>query len=245
MFCTQCGTRIRNAEICRCGAVVSADKQKSPITNSIRGGKLIFGILGVLLFATSAGLVFAKILALSNPATRARTGLSATGIGPIHGIDFLNFSYPSQCWKQYRNSGISKLIRTTNGQWKKGSGSGELYFGVVGNTVIYGDLNSDGRDEAVIHVACGYTTVTTAYEEIFVFGAPTNKPQLWAKFSTMDLSQDFVWRINKVQIVGGDLQISYTEGGSHAQPAWDTIATFRWNGTQFIRTGIARQPFSS
>jgi len=225
--------------------VVSVDKQEPQLKSSIRGGKLIFGILGILLFVTSAGLVFAKILELSNPVTRARTGLSTTGIGPIHGIDFLNFSYPSQCWKQYKNTGISKLIRTTNGQWKKGSGNDELYFGVVNNTVIYGDLNSDGRDEAVIHVACGYTVVTTAYEEVFVFGAVANKPQLWAKFSTLDLSKDFVWRISNMQIVGGDLQISYIEGGSHAQPAWNTIATFRWNGNQFIRIGVTRQPFSS
>jgi murein DD-endopeptidase MepM/ murein hydrolase activator NlpD len=180
----------------------------------------------------------------ANLASGGTTGMATREVSDIHGVAFLNFDYPSDCWKDYPNSGFDRIIHVANGEWKKGAGVEEIYFGIVSNEVVYGDLNGDGQDEAVVHTACGFTAGNAWYDEVFVFAVSGGAPKLLTKLTPSDWSQDawgIMWRVTDVQVNNGQLVITYLVGGSHAQPAWIATARFQWNGGGFVRTGLDRK----
>jgi hypothetical protein len=165
--------------------------------------------------------------------------------GGIRGVDFNNTDYPSDCSKVYSNSGFPDVIHVVNGNWKHGSGGDAVFFG--NNPPIYGDVNGDGRDEAVVHTSCGLAVSTEAHDEIFVFGMATFRPKLLAKLSALDLgapSHDFAWTFTDVQVKNGQLVVGYLTGGPRAQPAWEVTARFKVIGGRLVRTGSDKKPFN-
>jgi hypothetical protein len=175
---------------------------------------------------------------------RAGSGTPAGNGREIRRVDFRNFNYVSDCWKTYSNAGFNQIIHVSNGEWKHGSGSDEIYF--APDKAIYGDINGDGRDEAVVRTSCGSESYTGHHDEVFVFGVAAGSPKLLVRLSSSDLSgpsSDFVWGVSNVKIINQQLLVNYLAGGPRAQPAWDATAKFKWNGVRFVRTGINRKPF--
>jgi len=109
----------------------------------------------------------------------------------IRGVDFRNFDYPFDCKEKFGEGdacdlGFDKVIRVSDGEWMKG-GSDEtpeiLHFRI--GKIIYGDLQGDGRDEAVVVVGYGGQWNWEA-SRIYVFAMSSNGPQLLAQLLSSD-----------------------------------------------------------
>src|SRR5215471_2214150 len=88
----------------------------------------------------------------------------------IHGIDFRNFTYRPNCfWGD--PSGLPP-IRVKNGSFDSKDKDG-VKFDVT--SVVYGDLNSDGMDEAVVLTECN-TGGTLWWHEGFIYTMQNGKP---------------------------------------------------------------------
>jgi hypothetical protein len=172
---------------------------------------------------------------------------SAEGSGTNNGtwsVDFLNFSYPSACWRNWPNSGFSRVIHVSDGKWEHGAGSGQIYFGA--DKPIYTDLTRDGREEAVVVTDCAFTSSDTWSTEVLVFGMVSGKPRLLTTLKPSDWdvpSWGIAWEVKKVRVENGEIAVSYLSGGYHAQPAWVATAFFRRNGSRFVRARVDRKPF--
>jgi hypothetical protein len=189
------------------------------------------GILWILVFLGAALYCFGQV---------------QTTKTDIRSVNFLDFAYPSICWKFNKNSGFEKTIQVSKGEWRKGEGVEEIYF--QARKPIYGDLNGDGAEEAVVETNCGFEVSTSGETEVFIFGMIAGKPKLLGQLSWLDWKQD-AWgvpfAVKDVQIRHSQVLVTYILGGSHAQPAWIATAEFGWNGSHFVRTGISRKPFKS
>jgi hypothetical protein len=159
----------------------------------------------------------------------------------IRGVDFRNFDYPSDCWKNMGNS-FSKIIHASKGAWKKQQEGETDFFSV--EAVAY----DNGQDEAAVHTVCTGGT-NFGYNEVFVYTTSPGGPKLLGKLSPSDWGageedNGRQYQVSGVQFDKQGLAISFYAGGSHACPAWLDTARFRWNSTRFVRTTLDRKPFN-
>lgn len=83
----------------------------------------------------------------------------AAKFNSIQAVDFMNFSYRPSCAK--------KPIRVKDGVYERTNPSDRFLFKV--GSVVYGDLDGDGRDEAIVTTACN-TGGSGVFSEGFLFG---------------------------------------------------------------------------
>jgi len=168
-------------------------------------------------------------------------GVQGTGPSTIRDVDFQNFSYQSNCWKEV-DSGFGKVIRVTGGSWKNGlEGADSLSFGVI--KVFYGDVKGDGQVEAVVHTAC-LPPANWDYEELFVFEMSGGAPGLLTRLTPGEDIASHGPRYDVVRADGGELDVSYQANGEHgfgACPEWTVTERLRWNGNSFVSAGKSRE----
>jgi hypothetical protein len=173
-------------------------------------------------------------IALCSPASTAIAS-------DIRSVDFRNFSYESNCWKKV-DPGFGKVIRATEGSWKKGPlEAWNLSFEVV--KVFYGDVKGDGKVEAVVRTLC-QPPANWDYEELFVFEMSGATPKLLARLTPGEGLADHGPGYDVVKAGGGELDVSYQETGEKgfgACPEWTVTERFRWNGNRFVSTGQSRR----
>ncbi len=195
-------------------------------------------VLMLLPAFVSAISLFQKIGSGNNP-NQAFTQYDSSS---IKDVDFLNFTYPSSlCSKQI--AGIGTLVKVSKGEFQ----SDKVYFGLANNNVLYGDINGDGRDEAIVHVACGEFTANFGYSEIFIYAIKDGQAKLLAELNDEGMGRDLalyypkgdIWRItdNGVKVRNGNLSIARFEGGSHAAPEYIVTLNYHLNGTSLTLSG--------
>lgn len=238
--CPRCGSQLpQMAQFClHCGGQVSIPQAVPAVGTQSTAAprRSSAGLLAYLVMAgclAGAAFVYLAVNTFRSPS-----------IESIHSVRFSEFNFPSTCSAAYRDSGFDQVIRTSNGQWNRGTGADELFFNV--GKPLYGDLAGDGHDEAIVPTSCGYTAGSGWYQEIFIFGAPQGKAVLLARLSPADWGRDS-WRLTDggVQVAGQQVLVSYYAGGSHAKPAWIKTTRFEWKGNRFVRVGIDKKPFSA
>lgn len=103
--------------------------------------------------------------------------LAASAQSDIHSVDFKNFTYHPYCADE-----DTQTIRVKNGEYSKETQMDgyveHFYFNVF--DVSYGDLNGDGKDEAVILTVCN-TGGTGNFSEGFVYTMKAGKPTVFAE----------------------------------------------------------------
>ncbi|MFS8087082.1 MAG: hypothetical protein ACMG6H_15720, partial [Acidobacteriota bacterium] len=91
---------------------------------------------------------------------------SPNAVTDIRKVDFRNFNYHSSlCSKEYGRKGIRPAVRVSNGEFKNRN----VYFAVTDDKIIYADVTSDGREDAIVPVACGATGANFNLSEIYVY----------------------------------------------------------------------------
>src|SRR5437763_13846551 len=113
----------------------------------------------------SVYLIFISVVLLFSP---------AIGQVDIHSVDFKNFSYQPYC-----DGEEAQKLTTRSGEYSKETQmdgyADRIWFKVF--EVSYGDLNGDGRDEAVVLTTCN-TGGTGNFTEGFIYSMKAGKPSL-------------------------------------------------------------------
>lgn len=188
----------------------------------------------ILLF-TVAGLAQSKKPVKKTTQTKSE-------VTDIRRVDFLNFTYQSSlCSQDIR--GISKTVKVRKGNFD----NNEVYYGVVENKIIYGDVTGDGREEAIVHIGCGELAANFGLSEIFIYTLQNGRVILLAELDDKDMERDYnryhsngtLWRIvdDGVRVINALLIIERFSEGSHASPEYIVTLNYRLNGTRLALSG--------
>ena len=121
----------------------------------------------------------------------------------IRKVDFNNFTYNAFC---ANDEPID--IKVSGGKIEERSGDDYLRFNV--QSINYGDLNNDGRDEAVVITVCNMGG-TGQFSEGYIFSTKNNKPVLTGRIAGGDRASG---GLVSAKIENGLLIVeSYEEGG--------------------------------
>jgi hypothetical protein len=160
----------------------------------------------------------------------------------IRSVDFRNAEYPSGCSGLIRDPRFSAVIDVKNGEWETGPNASDAYFSV--NHVFYDDVDGDGRAEAIVTTVCSIYGANYWETEVYVFQLVDGQPRLVQRLSSNDwYGPEGGYRVAAVGVLRHEIRVSYFAGGSHAQPAWEITAEFRWNGNRFVRAHTDRRAF--
>jgi hypothetical protein len=156
----------------------------------------------------------------------------------IREVDFRNFRYPTSCSEDPR---FPPVIPVKDGGWEKGKlGEDQISYSV--RPPVFGHLLGTTDEQAVIDADCSLGNGDT--EEIFIYGMANGQVKLIQRLTDTD------WAPNRdafdetgVTIRNNHLEVTYTSGGSHAQPKWTVSRTMTWNGHKFVPGPVTRKPY--
>ncbi len=114
-------------------------------------------------------------------------GQNKKNISDIKKIDFMNYTYSTSITKQF---GWNKAVKVKNGEFsnRKSEGEDSFYFGVK---VLYGDINHDLIDEAIIIESCGMDSYDWSSTEILIYALKNGKPMILSKLTEKMIENDY------------------------------------------------------
>jgi hypothetical protein len=167
--------------------------------------------------------------------------------GGIRGIDFLNHEYsPTLCQREYGKDGIGRKVILKNGEFK----IKDVYYEISGKKIIYGDLNNDGDEDAVIWISCGVTTYSYCQNEVLVYTLKDGKEKLLANIDDDKMNRDYKkyyksskdnlgLAIESLKVSNNKLIIEKYSEGPECCPEHLTKLEYKWNGSLFV---LANKP---
>ena len=151
------------------------------------------------------------------------------GTSNIRAVDFQNFSYRPTC------SYDAKPLRTHNGEYTRARGDDKIFFKI--KDPKYGDLNGDGKDEAVVTSVCN-TGGTGNFTEGFVYTMRGGRPILLTRIEGGDRA---FGGIDDARIEQGLLLVERyapdESGGGACCPKYIETTKYRWNGQRLVQIG--------
>lgn len=149
--------------------------------------------------------------------------LAAAPAGDIHKTDFRSYTYRPSC-ADFESSEANVPVTVAGGRFegKPGTDLEGTYFEI--QEVVYGDLNGDGQDEAVVRTICN-TGGTGQFDEGFVFGMKDGKPALLGRIPGGDRASGGV---RCVRFEGGALTVERVGNDSGAARGIDFVDTETW-----------------
>lgn len=165
----------------------------------------------------------------------------------IKKVDFLNFTYSSPlCSQEFGARGIGKIVRVSKGEFKNKS----VYYSVGENKVVYGDVNGDGQEDAIVPISCGATTANFSRSEVHVFTLKDGRPTPLAAMSDKSFERDYrryypdmesYWGMSgndkDIKVNNGNLEIEVLTDGPHAAPKYTVTLQYHLTGASFQLTG--------
>jgi hypothetical protein len=165
----------------------------------------------------------------------------------IRRVDFLNFTYQSSVCSKEIGGGIGRTVKIRKGEFE----NSEVYYGVVGNKIIYSDVTGDGREDAIVRIVCGLYVANYGLSEIFVYTMKNGRATLVAKLDNNDMWRDYehyypngtlwsiIWsnRNNGIEIRKGHVIIKTFAEGSHAEPDYIVSLDYELSGAKFALNG--------
>lgn len=149
----------------------------------------------------------------------------------IRRTDFKNFTYRPDCLGEDQ-SGKREAVRVRNGSYQRRSGDDQVYFEVLG--VVYGDLNGDGQEEAVVRTLCN-TGGTGQFTDGIIFTVQQGRPVPIGTLGTGDRADG---GIHDVKLENGLLKVSrYGGTGGACCPDFIETYTFRLSGGKLVAVG--------
>lgn len=144
----------------------------------------------------------------------------------VHKVDFNNFTYRAFCGDDEEASDI----KVSGGKIEEKSGDNYLRFDV--QSIDYGDLNGDGKDEAVIITVCN-TGGTGQFSEGYIYSIKNNKPVLTGRIAGGDRAGG---GLVSAKIENGLLVVESNEEGGSGLCCPEFIVTnkFRLSGNKLI-----------
>lgn len=150
-----------------------------------------------------------------------------TPVAEIREVDFRNFTYRLEWDKQ------KEIIQLRGGGWIRADGA-EFGF----QRITYGDLTSDGSEEAIILLRCQNTRTSRTLDEVFIYTLKGGKVIALAHFeggrrgdyilSVESLKSNF--RVEDRLLI---LDQAILREGEYVPTQYYTIK-YRWNGIQMV-----------
>jgi hypothetical protein len=141
----------------------------------------------------------------------------------IHKTDFRSFTYRPACADfESSEANVPVTVKAGRFEGKAGTDLEGTYFEV--QEVLYGDLNGDGRDEAVVRTLCN-TGGTGQFDEGFVYGMKDGKPALLGRIQGGDRASGGV---RCVRFEAGALKVERVGNDSGAARGIDFVDTETW-----------------
>lgn len=155
----------------------------------------------------------------------------------IRNIDFENFTYPPRCSNKPVKvvNGTLNNTRLVNGWWETIDDSLPSYFSV--EKTVYGDINGDGREEAIVEVLCN-TGGTGQFTSAFVFAMKRGKPVVVAELEEGDRG---FGGIVDLEIINNVLVVTRNEGHT-SNCCGDFIVTTRFRLSKTNKLVIVGKP---
>ncbi len=164
-----------------------------------------------------------------------------TNASNIRGVDFLNYTYQSTACAD--DLGISTAVKVKNGSFNRE----QNFYSVYDKKIIYGDINGDGNEDAVVKIACGSSAGTFRGFEIKVYTFENGKAKLLAQTDYQNVEKDykktyadgFIILINEsdVKIDKDHLIFQVFADGSNASPENITTFDYKLSGTKLVLNG--------
>lgn len=154
--------------------------------------------------------------------------------GDIHRVDFQNFSYTPDCvMVDGEPAGNALVVR--NGSYRLEQEDNHIIFGVL--SVRYGDLNSDGHDEAAVVTHCNLGG-TGQFTEGMVFAMQSGQPALIGRVEGGDRAYG---GIESLSIENGRLVVERfaTDDGPACCPMFIETTALRWDGKRLVQDGAS------
>jgi hypothetical protein len=163
--------------------------------------------------------------------------LSDTTSG-IRGVDFFNYSYQGSVCSE--DAGLPKTVKVRNGKFKDRDNN----FFNIEKKIVYGDVNGDGSEEAVVLIRCGSAAGTLRAFEVHTYSFHNGQAKLLAQLDSTGVESDyqksyadgmfFYAGESGPKIVNGHVIVEALMDGSFAAP--ENVATFDYqlSGGKFV-----------
>lgn len=192
--------------------------------------KIRFFALAALVLLTCLNITPAQTIKAS------AGGRSKKAAGGIRSVDFRNRSYP------FNLGGDEETVKLRNGEAKREDG-GEIYS-VKKNDVVYGDVNGDGVEDAVVRIRL-WTGASLRDFEIQAYEFKDGEARLLARLNMTQAAGDYK---NSVCCTGEGLQIKnghvifevLTDGKIILSAEKITTFDYVLRGGKFILSGTPR-----
>jgi hypothetical protein len=160
----------------------------------------------------------------------------------IRSVDFLNYSYQGSVCSE--DSGLPKTVKVSNGKFKD---SDNNFFDIVKEEIVYGDVNGDGSEDAVVLIRCGSAAGTLRAFEVHAYSSQNGQANLLARLDSTGVESDYQKSYpkgmlhyageNGPKIVNGHVIVEALTDGSFAGP--ENVATFDYqlSGDKFALSG--------
>lgn len=160
----------------------------------------------------------------------------------IRGVDFLNYSYQGSVCSE--DAGLPKTVKVRNGKFKDRDSN---FFDIVKEEIVYGDVNGDGSEDAVLLIRCGSAAGTLRAFEVHAYTFQNGQASLLARLDSTGVESDyqksyadgtlFYAGENGPKIVNGQVIVQALTDGSFAGP--ENVATFNYqlNSGKFVLSG--------
>jgi len=148
----------------------------------------------------------------------------------IHLVDFRNFSYRPVClnWGE-----VHETVKVKDGSFSRKDPNDPVTFVVT--DVVYGDLNGDGMDEAVVLATCN-SGGSGWFDEAFIYVMKSSKPVMVLRVLGGDRAAG---GIRAVRIEGGLLLIERLGSiqGSAVGAEFIDTTSYRLSGRKLLQVG--------
>jgi hypothetical protein len=160
----------------------------------------------------------------------------------IRNIDFLNYSYQASVCSE--DTGLPKTVKVSNGKFNDRDSN---FFNVAKEEIVYGDVNGDGSEDAVVLIRCGSAAGTLRAFEVHAYSFQNQRASLLARLDSTGVISDYQKTYadgtlhyageNGPKIVNGHVIVEALTDGSFAGP--ENVATFDYqlSGGKFVLSG--------
>lgn len=158
-------------------------------------------------------------------------GASTIAQSDIRRVDFRNFSYRLRCG----DVDVVSKVSVKGGEYSGDKAGHDIYLSI--NKVLYGDLNRDGKDEAVVLYSCG-SGASYVYFRGLIF---TMNPKRLLFLSPLDGGNKGDGGFHRVTIRRGLLVVERYQvgiGGSPCCPDKIRTVKYRLSGTKLLAIGL-------
>lgn len=182
------------------------------------------------------------ILAGALKATEGNTASKSHTTSGIRSVDFLNYSYQTSVCSE--NAGLPPTVKVRDGKFKDRDSN---FFDVAKEEIVYGDVNGDKSEDAVVLMRCGSAAGTLRAFEVHAYSFQNGQAKLLARLDSTAVESDyqksypdgtlFYAGENGPKIVDGHVIVEALTDGSFAGPENVAAFDYQLSGDKFVLSG--------